>query len=82
MCEIWTHGMEVDMSSCQITGIPSDVWRAFRRICLEEGISANRKLRELIEAQMELVDDGMDGKPEITESRKDRIEKGECHERR
>lgn len=40
------------MASCQITGIQDDVWREFRRICLEENISANRKLRELIQAEV------------------------------
>jgi hypothetical protein len=40
------------MSSCQITGISDETWRAFRRICLDEGISANRKLREIIEAEV------------------------------
>lgn len=41
------------MASCQITGIPYETWRAFRHMCLEEGISANRKLLQLIEAEVE-----------------------------
>lgn len=40
------------MSSVQVTGIPNDVWLVFRRQCLDEGVSANRKLRQLIEAQV------------------------------
>jgi hypothetical protein len=44
--------MEAAVSSYQITGIPQDVWKAFRRMCLEESISANRKLRELIQAEV------------------------------
>jgi hypothetical protein len=44
--------MEAKMSSCQITNIPKDVWRAFRFLCLKEGISANRKLLQLIEAEV------------------------------
>ena len=44
------------MRSCQITGIPQEVWLAFRRMCLEQNISANRKIRELIEAQVALAD--------------------------
>jgi len=40
------------MASCQITGIPDQTWRAFRRLCLDENISANRKIRELIEAEV------------------------------
>jgi hypothetical protein len=54
--------MEAKMSSCQITGIPNETWRAFRRMCLEEGISANRKLLQLIEAEVGMLDGGMDGK--------------------
>ena len=46
------------MSSCQITGIPSEVWRTFRRLCLDEGISANRKLLQVIEA---MVIEALDG---------------------
>jgi hypothetical protein len=42
------------MKSCQITGIPSETWLAFRLICLEEGVSANQKLRQLIEEQVKL----------------------------
>ena len=49
------------MSSCQITGIPQEVWRAFRRMCLEEGISANRKLLQIIEAQVKLAEGGIEG---------------------
>ena len=49
------------MASCQITGIPDQTWRAFRRICLDEGVSANRKLRELIEIEVRLADGGSDG---------------------
>ncbi len=48
------------MKSCQITGIPSDVWLAFRRMCLEEGISANRKLLQIIEAEVGMLDGGID----------------------
>jgi hypothetical protein len=48
------------MASTQITGIPSNTWLAFRRICLEEGISANQKLRQLIESQVELAEGGID----------------------
>lgn len=44
------------MSSVQVTGIASDIWKAFRRLCLEEGISANHKLRQLIEAQVALAE--------------------------
>jgi hypothetical protein len=40
------------MKSFQITGIPQDVWKAFRRMCLHENISANRKLQELIETEV------------------------------
>jgi hypothetical protein len=40
------------MKSFQITGIPQDVWKAFRRMCLEENVSANRKLQELIQAEV------------------------------
>ena len=40
------------MASCQVTGIPQELWLAFRRMCLEEGISANRKLGQLIETQV------------------------------
>jgi hypothetical protein len=66
--DLWNGGKK--LSSCQITGIKNETWRAFRLICLEEGISANRKLRQLIEAQVRLGDDdGMDGKEETTEPR-------------
>jgi hypothetical protein len=44
--------MEAAVSSYQITGIPQDVWKAFRRMCLEQNVSANRKLQELIEAEV------------------------------
>jgi hypothetical protein len=47
--------MEVVMSSVQVTGIASEIWKAFRRLCLEEGISANQKLRQLIESQVALA---------------------------
>ena len=51
------------MSSYQITGISNETWRAFRRICLEEGISANRKLRELVEAEvLAVAEGGIDGR--------------------
>lgn len=40
------------MAAFQISGIPENTWRAFRLMCLEENVSANRKLRELIEAQV------------------------------
>jgi hypothetical protein len=54
--------MEAAMSSYQITGISNETWRAFRRICLEEGISANRKLRELVEAEVAMEEGGIDGR--------------------
>ncbi len=44
------------MASCQITDLPSDIWLAFRRLCLDEKISANRKLRQLIEEYVRLAD--------------------------
>jgi len=66
------------MASCQITGIPDQTWRAFRRLCLDENISANRKIRELIEAEV-LAGGGPDGTAKSTELGK--IEsKGEDHE--
>lgn len=44
------------MASCQITDLPSDIWLAFRRLCLDEKISANRKRRQLIEEYVRLAD--------------------------
>jgi hypothetical protein len=61
MCEIWTLSMEAAMSSYQITGISNETWRAFRRMCLEEGISANRKLLQIIEAEVKLAEGGIEG---------------------
>ena len=57
------------MASCQITDIPSDTWRAFRFLCLEEGVSANKKLRQLIEARVEMAGGGIDGKKENSNDR-------------
>jgi ribosomal protein S21 len=57
------------MSSCQITGISDETWRAFRRICLDEGISANRKLREIIEA--EVTQRGTESQRPLTERTQD-----------
>ena len=57
------------MSSCQITGIPSETWRAFRRLCLEEGISANRKLVQVIEAMvMQALDGTMEERKHTTDN--------------
>lgn len=61
------------MSSCQVTGIPKEVWRAFRRLCLEEGISANRKLVQVIEAMvMEALDGTIEERKYTTNNSTDR----------
>ncbi len=57
------------MSSYQITDIPKETWRAFRRICLEESISANRKLRELIEVEVAMADREIEGKKDNSTTR-------------
>jgi len=65
--------MEAKMSSCQITGIPKEVWRSFRRLCLEEGISANRKLVQVIEAMvMEALDGTIEERKYTTNNSTDR----------
>lgn len=49
------------MASCQVTGIPNEIWQAFRFACLKEGISANRKLLRLIREHIEQADGGIEG---------------------
>jgi hypothetical protein len=61
--------MEAPMSSYQITGIPQDVWKALCRMCLEQNISANRKLQELIET--EVAQGGIDGTMDSSTRRKE-----------
>lgn len=43
------------MSSFQTQVFRKKYGVAFRRVCLDEGISANRELRELIEARMAMA---------------------------
>ena len=40
------------LTSCQVTSIPSEIWKLFRKICIEEEISANRKMLRLIEVEV------------------------------
>ena len=47
----------MEMTSCQITGIPKDKWVRFRQKCLLEGVSVNQKVRRMIEAEVLLVED-------------------------
>ena len=44
------------MAETRIRNLPDDVWRRFRVICLEAGISANKRLIQLIEAEVKRVD--------------------------
>lgn len=39
-------------TSCQITGLRKDLWIEFRQQCIREGISLNKKVKMLIEAEV------------------------------
>jgi hypothetical protein len=47
----------MEMTSCQVTGIAKNIWVRFRQKCLSEGISANQKVRKMIEAEVSSVED-------------------------
>ncbi len=40
------------LTSCQVNSIPIATWKLFRKLCIEEGVSANRKMLRLIEAEV------------------------------
>lgn len=42
----------MQMTSCQVTGIEKSIWVRFRQKCLSEGVSANQKVRRMIEAEV------------------------------
>jgi hypothetical protein len=46
----------MEMTSCQVTGIAKSTWIRFRQKCLSEGISANGKVRSMIEAEVSSMD--------------------------
>ena len=39
----------------RIRNIPEDIWRRFRVICLERGVSMNQRIIELVRAEVERV---------------------------
>ena len=39
-------------TSCQVTGMNKEMWAKFRQQCIQEGLSANRKVKMLIEAEV------------------------------
>ena len=63
------------VTSCQVTGIDKGMWMLFRQQCIKEGLSANQKLKMLIEEAVNRYsregkiegqgrcDDGMDRLP-------------------
>jgi hypothetical protein len=48
----------MEMTSCQVTGIAKNIWVRFRQKCLSEGVSANQKIRRMIEAEAFSGEDG------------------------
>ena len=38
----------MDLVSCQIIGIPKEIWKLLRQECIEQEISVNKKLLQLI----------------------------------
>jgi hypothetical protein len=42
----------MDVVSCQVSSIPVATWKKFRKICIEEGVSINQKMKMLIEAEV------------------------------
>ncbi len=42
----------MDVVSCQVTAIPIATWKTFRKLCIEEGVSVNHKVKMLIEAEV------------------------------
>jgi len=46
-----THLIEeasMNLVSCQIIGIPKEIWKLLRQECIEQEISVNKKLLQLI----------------------------------
>ncbi len=42
----------MDVVSCQVTAIPIAIWKTFRKLCIEEGVPVNHKVKMLIEAEV------------------------------